>query len=180
MPGGLSAPGKGSLFHFTIPLQLSEAAPNEPAAFEKLETRLDMRVLVAEDNLVNRKIIGTQLSQLGCTFVMAEDGEEAVAALQRDPLPHVVLMDCHMPNLDGWETTRRIRSWASSPHANQQRAAAIPIVALTASVYPEERMRCKDAGMTDFIAKPVKLAELQKVLLLHAPAARDPVQPTQT
>ncbi len=139
-----------------------------------------MRVLVAEDNLVNRKIIGTQLSQLGCTFVMAEDGEEAVAALQRDPLPHVVLMDCHMPNLDGWETTRRIRSWASSPHANQQRAAAIPIVALTASVYPEERMRCKDAGMTDFIAKPVKLAELQKVLLLHAPAARDPVQPTQT
>jgi len=175
-----SAPGKGSLFHFTIPLQLSEAAPNEQAAIEKLETRLDMRVLVAEDNSVNRKIIGTQLNQLGCTFMLAEDGEEALAALQRDPLPHIVLMDCHMPNLDGWETTRRIRSWVSSPHAIQQRAAAIPIVALTASVYPEERMRCKDAGMTDFIAKPVKLAELQKVLLLHTPATRDPVQPTQT
>jgi CheY-like chemotaxis protein len=130
--------------------------------------RLNLRVLVAEDNAVNRKILAKQLSELGCPFTMAADGEEALQALQSEPLPDAILMDCHMPRLDGWETTRRIRQWATSASLLEQRAATIPVIALTASAYPAERARCKDAGMNGFIAKPLKLAELEQALLPHS------------
>jgi CheY-like chemotaxis protein len=164
-----SAPGKGSTFYFTIPLETATAAPAAPAA-AALQTRLNVRVLVAEDNVVNRKILGTQLQQLGCSFTMAVDGRAALSALQVEPLPDAILMDCHMPNLDGWAATNQIRGWATSPSAHLRKAASIPIIALTASAYPEERNRCHQAGMNDFIAKPLKLAELQKVLLPYVRA----------
>jgi CheY-like chemotaxis protein len=168
-----SAPGKGSVFHFTLPLHAVETAPDAPAAADTFETLLNVRVLVAEDNAVNRKILGTQLTRLGCPFTITVDGEAALAALQQEPLPEAILMDCHMPNLDGWETTRRIRSWATSSDALSKKASMIPIIALTAAAYPEERARCHDTGMNDFLAKPVKLAELYRVLLPHARAACD-------
>jgi CheY-like chemotaxis protein len=160
-----SAPGQGSTFYFAIPLRPSNtgfAAPGVPAP---VEAALNLRVLIVEDNAVNRKILGTQLAQLGCPCLLAVDGEEALDLLQREPLPDVVLMDCHMPKLDGWETTRRLRAWKSSLDAIQQKAAALPVVALTASAYPEERARCRDSGMNGFVAKPVKVAELQQALL---------------
>lgn len=163
-----SAPGQGSVFHFTVPLRLLPAAPDTLVTPARLETHLNLRVLVAEDNIVNQKIIGAQLTQLGCGFVIARDGEEALAALQQESLPDVILMDCHMPNLDGWEATRRIRSWAADPLGFRQRAAAIPIIALTAAALPEERARCTEAGMNDFLSKPMKLAELHRVLRSHA------------
>ena len=167
-----SAPGKGSIFHFTIPLRPLPNAPDSPVARARQETQLNLRVLIAEDNAVNQKIIGAQLRQLGCEFAIARDGEEALTALQQEALPDVILMDCHMPNLDGWETTRRIRGWADDPLALRQKAAAIPIVALTAAARPEERARCVAAGMNDFLAKPMKLEELHRVLLkLHAATA---------
>jgi two-component system, sensor histidine kinase len=160
-----SAPGQGSVFSFTLPLRPVTAAPAvRVIAAPVTEKPLNLRVLVAEDNAVNRKIIGAQLSQLACSFVLAVDGEAALAALSEEPLPDVILMDCHMPNLDGWETTRRIRGWSASADTLQQKAAKLPIVALTASAYPEERAHCRDVGMNDFIAKPVKLAELQRAL----------------
>jgi two-component system, sensor histidine kinase len=168
-----SAPGEGSVFHFTIPLPSVAAIPEPPAPLVKLETALNVRVLVAEDNAVNRKIIATQLTQLGCPFSMAVDGAAALLALEQEPLPSAILMDCHMPNLDGWETTRRIRSWATSPVPLQQKAAAIPVIALTAAAYPEERARCHEAGMNNFLAKPVKLAELQAVLLPYSHLAQE-------
>ncbi len=97
---------------------------------------------------------------------MAVDGEQALIALQRDALPDVILMDCHMPNLDGWETTRRVRAWATAPEATELQKAISqrPIIALTAAALPEERKRCLDAGMGDFVSKPVKLAELHQAL----------------
>jgi CheY-like chemotaxis protein len=166
-----SAPGKGSVFYFTIPLRPVESAPVTPLALAPLKRlRLNLRVLVAEDNPVNRKILASQLTQLGCPFTMAADGEEALVALQQEPLPDAILMDCHMPNLDGWETTRRIRQWSTSSNRREQRAATIPVIALTASAYPEERARCHEAGMNDFIAKPLKLAELEEALLSHSRA----------
>ena len=73
-------------------------------------------------------------------------------------------MDCHMPHLDGWQATRRIRAWAGDADARLRRAAALPIIALTAAALPEERQRCLEAGMTGFLAKPVKLAELHQAL----------------
>jgi CheY-like chemotaxis protein len=71
-----------------------------------------------------------------------------------------------MPNLDGWEATRRIRGWSADPGASSElrRAATLPIVALTAAALPEERLRCLDAGMNDFLTKPAKLADLQRAL----------------
>jgi len=123
-------------------------------------------VLVAEDNAMNRKIIGVQLGELGCSYDMANDGEEALIALCTKPLPDVVLMDCHMPNLDGWEATRRIRGARDDAEASDQRkqAAELPIIALTAAALPEERARCLETGMNDFLTKPVKLADLQRAL----------------
>jgi signal transduction histidine kinase/AmiR/NasT family two-component response regulator len=163
-----SAPGAGSTFYFTIPLRQVNVAPKAAAVPAKLNSNLNLRVLLVEDNVVNRKILSTQLTQLGCPFITASDGEEGLAALQELPLPDVILMDCHMPNLDGWETTRRIRSWQTSSRPLEQNASMIPIIALTAATYPEERARCHQAGMNGFIAKPVKLADLQQALLPHA------------
>ena len=161
----VSAPGQGSRFFFTIPLRSVKSAPNAPVALATLRTDLNLRVLIVEDNAVNRKILGTQLTQLGCTFTIAVDGEAALSALQHGLLPDVILMDCHMPKLDGWETTVRIRQWATSAVPQERRAALLPIIALTAATYTEERARCVDAGMNQFVSKPVKLAELQQALL---------------
>jgi CheY-like chemotaxis protein len=75
-------------------------------------------------------------------------------------------MDCDMPELDGWEATRRLRNWAADPHATalQHRAAALPVIALTSATLPEERARCFEVGMNDFLTKPIKLASLQRAL----------------
>ena len=162
-----SAPGQGSTFYFSIPLRATEATADSPTAPTRLDRRLNLSVLVVEDNAVNQKIISHQLNQLGCRFALAADGERALAALQQEPLPDLVLMDCHMPNLDGWEATRTIRSWSGDLHAVRRKAAALPIIALTAAALPEERQRCAEAGMNDFLAKPMKLAELQRALESH-------------
>ena len=159
-----STPGLGSVFHFTVPLPPTASAPRSAVAPVKLEADLHLRVLVVEDNPVNQKIIASQLTRLGCTFTLAGDGEAALAALEQTPLPDVILMDCHMPKLDGWETTRRIRSWAGEPEALRRTASLLPIIALTAAALPEEQARCRDAGMNQFLSKPVKLADLHRLL----------------
>lgn len=167
-----SVPGQGSAFHFSIPLEPASGsrpgieAPPAPLA------NLGLRVLVAEDNSINRKILGLQLKQLGCVCEMAEDGEQALLALERGPDPDVVLMDCHMPKLDGWETVRRIRAWATAAEVPpaRRRTAKIPVIALTAAALPEERERCMAAGMDEFLAKPVKADALQAALQAVCPA----------
>ncbi|ACB75436.1 ATP-binding protein [Opitutus terrae] len=166
-----SAPGQGSIFYFTLPLRPVDAPAHVPGPAEALPSRLNLHVLVAEDNATNRQILGRQLTRLGCTFTLAADGVAALAALQQEPLPDLILMDCHMPNLDGWETTRRLRGEAASSPGLRQKAASLPVIALTAAAFPEERARCQEAGMNDFLAKPVKLAELQQALLRYSRAA---------
>lgn len=170
-----SAPGRGSAFSFTLPLKIASEPiepPRSPVAGEPFSPAalLGLRVLVAEDNAVNRRIIGAQLDRLGCAHTEVFDGEAAIAALQGDALPDVILMDCHMPTLDGWEAARRLRGQSRSDDARQRRAAGIPIVALTAAALPEERAKCIDAGMDDFLAKPVKMVDLERVLRRFAPA----------
>ncbi|HWA09071.1 MAG TPA: ATP-binding protein [Opitutaceae bacterium] len=159
-----SQPGAGSTFHFTLPLPARETGPGQAAAPDHWPDRLDLDVLLVEDNAVNQKIIGAQLTQIGCRFTLAADGEEALAALQRGPLPDAVLMDCHMPKLDGWETTRIIRSWSREVDGPRQKAALVPIIALTAAAMPEERARCVEAGMNGFLSKPLKLDDLHRAL----------------
>ncbi len=161
--------GRGSTFSFTVPLRVAAGPTNAAAALEPIASPLHMRVLLAEDNIVNRKILDTQLRQIGCQCIFAIDGEAALAALQEAPLPDVVLMDCHMPKLDGWEATRRIRGGANDALPLRQQAAKLPVIALTAAALPEERARCLAAGMNDFLSKPVKLAELHRALRPYAP-----------
>ncbi len=168
-----SVVGRGSTFSFTVPLEPVTVAGPSAAATEPIATPLNLRVLLAEDNAVNRKILETQLRQLGCQSTFAVDGEAALAALETDPLPDVILMDCHMPRLDGWETTRRLRSWATDENPLRRQVSALPVVALTAAALPEERARCLAAGMNEFLSKPVKLAELHRALRLYV-AVRSP------
>ncbi|WP_221031541.1 ATP-binding protein [Actomonas aquatica] len=170
-----SKPGNGSTFRFTLPLRPTDApVDSERSAKQKLEP-LGLQVLLVEDNRVNRTILAAQLRELGCTCTLATDGEQALEVLDHaSPLPDLVLMDCHMPVLDGWEATRRLRAWATSPTATERNraAAALPVLALTAAALPEERARCHAAGMNGFIAKPAKLAHLHQSLREHRPRGR--------
>ncbi len=166
-----SAPGKGSVFHFCVPLRpANDSAATLPSRGKPPLLQLGLHVLVAEDNAVNQKILAVQLKELACTYTLVRDGEDALASLQNDALPDVILMDCQMPNLDGWEATLRIRGWAGEPSASdrQRRASTCPIIALTAAALPEERNRCQEVGMNAFLAKPLKLEQLQQALEPYA------------
>ena len=115
-------------------------------------------VLVAEDNLANQQIVAMLLSKLGFTVVVADNGQEALERLAAQSFD-AVLMDCQMPVLDGYETTRRIRSGAL-PNVNPR----IKIIALTAYARPEDRARCLDVGMDDHVSKPIRVNELRAAL----------------
>jgi PAS domain S-box-containing protein len=113
-------------------------------------------VLVAEDNPTNRLVVERQLALLGHACEIAEDGVEALAMWRRGR--HVLLLsDCHMPNLDGYDLARKIRE-------EEGPTSRVPIIALTANALAGEAERCFEAGMDDYMAKPVTLAELRRVL----------------
>jgi CheY-like chemotaxis protein len=94
---------------------------------------------------------------------MVENGLEAVQAIQGGARPALVLMDCQMPVMDGYEATRQIREWQRAQQAAGQ-AVALPIVALTAGAFESERQACLDAGMDDFLAKPLDVKALRDML----------------
>jgi CheY-like chemotaxis protein len=119
---------------------------------------------VAEDNVVNQKVARLMLERAGCRVDMVEDGEQAVAAVQRTSYD-LVLMDCQMPVVDGLEATRRIRSL----HGPVSRTV---IVALTANALAGDRDRCISAGMDDYLAKPVRREALDDILTRWAATAR--------
>jgi CheY-like chemotaxis protein len=124
---------------------------------------LDLYVLVAEDNVVNQKVAAGKLAKLGCRVDLASDGRQAVemvAAREYD----VVLMDCQMPEVDGFEATRRIRAAKARP--------GLPILAMTADAMTGAAEKCRAAGMDDYIAKPVKTEDLRRALERWTPRAR--------
>ncbi|WP_052360818.1 response regulator [Geminisphaera colitermitum] len=132
------------------------------------------RVLVVEDNLINQKVAQRHLERLGHTCDVAEHGRRALEMLALHHDYALILMDCQMPVLDGYETTRRIRAGAV-PGLDPR----IPIVALTAYAMETDRQKCLDAGMDDCLIKPVRLEELQAMLDRHArpPVPDDVLQP---
>jgi two-component system sensor histidine kinase/response regulator len=122
-----------------------------------------LHVLLVEDNRVNQKVVVGLLLKQGHTFTLAEDGAEALAAIRRESFD-AVLMDVQMPGMDGLEATRRIRELES---AGPRR---VPIIAMTAHVMKGDREKCLEAGMDAYLAKPVDLRELSRLLAELSPA----------
>jgi PAS domain S-box-containing protein len=153
-----SEPGKGSTFRATISMPLGTAADASPSSLSPAVIRRsarELRILLAEDNLINQKVAVALLSKMGHQVRIAEDGIRAVEAAQETDYD-LVLMDCEMPEMDGFEATRAIR--------RLQRGRELPIVAMTAYAMPEDRQRCLAAGMTDYVAKPISAARLSEVI----------------
>lgn len=145
------------------------AGVHEPATVEAtLASKLDLppaRVIVADDNPVNRRVIGNQLDYLGMEVVQCSDGLEAVARVQEEA-GVLVLMDCQMPDMDGFEATRTIRAWERKAGRKP-----IPIIAVTAHVMSGDAEQCLQSGMNAYLAKPVELDKLQQMLAQWLPHA---------
>uniref|UniRef100_UPI0012FDA5D1 response regulator n=1 Tax=Rubrivivax gelatinosus TaxID=28068 RepID=UPI0012FDA5D1 len=157
--GAASQPGQGSLFWFTARLPRAPAAGSEAAAAaedaeaELLARHRGRRVLLAEDNDINVDVARSLLEEVGLEVEVAANGAEAVACVAARGADYgLVLMDLQMPVMDGIAATRAIR--ASGEHAS------LPIVAMTANAFDEDRAACLAAGMDDFLAKPVVPEEL--------------------
>ena len=156
-----SVPGMGSRFWFHLLLPAASRTPArvrpaEPETAADEPQRFDLSVLVAEDNPINQKVIRRMLERLGCRVHIACDGREAVEAFRSAP-QDVVFMDIQMPEMDGLEATNRIRGLG-------EEGGSVPIIALTANARTEDRDACMQAGMDDFVTKPVHIAKLREVL----------------
>jgi len=148
-----SAVGCGSVFSFTIIVGRAEAAP-QPVEAVKIVARSTLaRVLVVDDERLNRQIVVAMLAKLGHRADMARNGLEALDALRNSDY-EIVFMDWHMPELNGLDATRAIRTEFDATHQPW-------IIALTASVLPEDREKCLEAGMNDYLSKPLTLEALR-------------------
>ena len=135
---------------------------------ESFASKHPLQILIAEDNLVNQKVISKILGRLGYRVDVASNGLEALEAFSMR-LYDVVLMDLHMPEMDGLEATRRI---LSELEEDEQPV----IVAMTAAVMQEDRERCRAAGMKAFVSKPVKIQNLVETLRKIKPRYADPLE----
>lgn len=149
--------GVGSLFWFELPL--AEASENEGVKKIKVMAEVEsakMRILIAEDNAVNAMIARVLLEKAGHLVDLAINGKEALDALLKRKYD-IVIMDCQMPVMDGFEATRAIRS-------SKEIWKDIPIIAMTANAMAGDRERCLEAGMSDYISKPVKKDDLLRII----------------
>jgi signal transduction histidine kinase/DNA-binding response OmpR family regulator len=162
-----STPGAGSRFWFDLRFACSQM-PDQAAALHVVpaQTLPSMHILLAEDNLINQKVAVTLLQKAGHRVRVVGNGLEALQAVQAETFD-VVLMDMHMPEMDGLEATRAIR-------ALQKPCASVPIVALTAAGALSDIQTCLDTGMNYFLVKPFRMERLQTVLAELAAVAQAP------
>jgi signal transduction histidine kinase/CheY-like chemotaxis protein len=183
--GVQSIPGQGSTFWFTLPLGAAATAPQAipvltavveppaqadapsviatppeapPPALKVAAQPSTVRLLLVEDNFVNQRVAVYMLNKLGFQVEVANNGREALAKLSKTNYD-LVLMDCQMPEMDGFEAARAIRDRSSAVLDHD-----VPVVAMTANAFPEDRSRALAAGMNDFLAKPVDRAMLAATL----------------
>jgi CheY-like chemotaxis protein len=152
-----SVPGKGSTFWFRVQLEISteQSLKQSPDQELELKGQLSGHVLLVEDNPINQMVAQKMLEKIGVESTLAADGQEALNMLEQGEFD-VVLMDCQMPVMDGFEATRRIRE--------QALLGELPVIAMTANVMEGDRDKCLEAGMNDYIGKPVVQADLKKTL----------------
>ncbi|UCV23407.1 ATP-binding protein [Ferribacterium limneticum] len=159
-----SQSGQGARFWFRIRAGIVGAGEErrqalrgktQEALFEPASPSLLGRVLVVEDNQINRKVVSAMLHKQGFAVEVAENGLEALTAISSGRRPDLILMDVQMPVMDGLEATRLIRDWE-----NDKALPRLPVVALSAAAFAEDQQRCLAAGMDDFLAKPINHAEL--------------------
>ena len=163
-----SEPGQGSTFTFRVVLPAAPGESSIPARVEQSTIVLrGSRVLLVEDNAVNRKVASEILRKMGAVVTVAVNGREAVSVCSEQRFD-AVLMDCHMPEMDGYSATAAIRKLPSP-------ICDVPIIALTAGVSSEERKTALAAGMTAFLAKPVNRDELAAALA--DVARKEPARP---
>jgi CheY-like chemotaxis protein len=164
-----SVVGQGSRFWFRVRVNLF--TEGEDALRHDREThgagnssdstdQLRGSVLVVEDNFINRMVIEALLKKLGVNVSLLNDGQQAVDAITRDDqLPDIILMDLQMPVMDGYTAVMHIRQWETG-----QERPHLPIIALTADAFEEDRQRCLAAGMNDFLTKPIDMNALRSAL----------------
>ena len=172
-----SEPGRGSRFWFSFAADIvpagHESRRNErPSATPVLAGQgaalLSGHVLVVEDNRTNSKVVELLLKKLGVSCSLATDGRQALEMATGGEKFDAIVMDIHLPGMDGYAATGKIRQWESDG-AQPRR----PIIALTANAFDEDRQRCMEAGMEDFLAKPVQFEELKSVLGKWLPTATE-------
>ena len=161
-----SVPGKGSTFAFDVPLSVPDVVPLVSTP-ESPKTRAEAvvgHVLIAEDNRINQVIAKRLLESLGITVDVVADGAAAVQAVRQRHYD-VVLLDCQMPVLDGYGAAQQIR-------AEEAKGRHIPMLAVTASVMPEDHERARAAGVDAVLMKPLRADELRQAVLRHLPRVR--------
>ena len=151
-----SEPGVGTTATFVATFALAGEAGPAPCTQDAVAVRPNLRVLLAEDNPINQKVATRMLQKLGCNVDLATDGGEAVRLASKAAYD-LVLMDCQMPEMDGYEATARIRALPDG-HGR------MPIVAMTANAMTIDRDRCLHAGMDDHLPKPIHLSALAAAL----------------
>ncbi|MBG4836979.1 response regulator [Pseudomonas aeruginosa] len=151
-----SKEGSGSTFTLEIPLPFQQSpAHRQQAAGDAAPIAAGQEILLVEDNPVNQTVIEAMLRSLGYRVTLVADGIQAVRSAERQRYD-AILMDCRLPVLDGYSATREIRA--------QENGRRVPIIALTANALQGDRENCLQAGMNDYLAKPFKRAELQRIL----------------
>lgn len=175
-----SSPGEGSWFRFTayfkrcdpiekpMPSPAVQSSGHSQSTDHRVPSPTDLRILLVEDNPVNREVACGMLEALNCRIDMAENGREAVTALQTTEYA-LVFMDCQMPEMDGFTATRLIREREANADQSRSDLASparrrVPIVALTAHAMQGDRELCLAAGMDDYLTKPFTLSQLEHVL----------------
>ncbi|RZA26673.1 MAG: response regulator [Proteobacteria bacterium] len=156
--GVISEEGKGSTFWFELSLKKSSQVLSEKTETQPLTVETSARILVAEDNFINQRVALGMLEKLGYKAVAVGNGREAIQSLQSMHYD-LILMDCQMPEMDGYEATIEIRKGIGIPNPK------IPIVAMTANAIKGDKERCIEAGMDDYISKPINYEKLGNSLL---------------
>jgi two-component system, sensor histidine kinase len=152
-----SEPGRGTTFYFVIALPLPDRPPPDETPEGSAPGPFNARVLLAEDNHVNQLVAKKMLASLGASVEVVSNGREALEKLEEDSEFDAVFLDCQMPVMDGYTAAAGIRKL-------QTRAAALPIIAMTAHAMTGDREKCMAAGMDEYITKPIKKETLREVL----------------